>query len=281
MIRIHHFFILLSAAQLVAAPCVVWDLGYTLVRPSTSVLKDFIGTGDYIFYTIFDGGSSEDLQKKVFEILESLEGCQSGDYIACTHTGTPMPQALISWQSGKRTGTDILDAALTCADEWYDNNLFSSGREYRLVKNALNIMLDPEILAQSMKPIKKMVKIMQKLDTAGVEQYILSNWDPISFEKLAESSKCSEIFELIPSSHRMISGACGITKPHATIYEQFCTLHEKLPEECIIIDDQKENCATAQSLGMKVLKVDSQEKNYREIKNQLEDLGLLPIKERQ
>lgn len=281
MIRIHHFFILFSAVQLTAAPCVVWDLGYTLVRPSTSVLKDFIGTGDYIFYTLFDGGSSDDLQKKVFEILESLEGAQSGDYIACTHTGIPMPQALISWQSGTRTGTDILEAAQARAEEWYATDFFASGREYRLVHNALKIMLDPEILAQSMKPIKKMVKIMQKLADAGVEQYILSNWDPVSFENLTESSQCSEIFEIVPPSHRMISGACGITKPHATIYQQFCTVHEKLPEECIIIDDQAENCATAESLGMKVIRVNYREKNYREIKDQLQTFGLLPKKDLQ
>lgn len=275
MIRIHYLFIFLSTAQLIGTPCVVWDLGYTLVRPSTSFLKDFIGTGDYLFYTIFDGGSSDDLQKKTFALLESLEGCQSGEYIACTHTGIPMPQVLISWQSGKRSGEEILSEALACAEQWYTDGLFSSGREYRLVKSALHIMLDPAILAQSMKPIKKMVKLMKKLDAAGIEQYILSNWDPLSFEKLSNSSVCSEVFELVPPSRRMISGTCGITKPHTTIYQQFCTTHEKLPEECIIIDDQSENCATAESLGMKVITVDYKKKNYREITDQLEALGLL------
>jgi HAD superfamily hydrolase (TIGR01509 family) len=275
VIRIHSCILLLSAASLAAAPCVVWDLGYTLVRPSNSVLKNFIGVGDYLFYTVFDGGSSDGLQEKVFSLLESLEGCQSGDYIAYTHTGIPMPQSLISWQSGTRSGIEILDEAKASAEQWYTDGLFSNSREYRLVKNALTIMLNPKILGQSMKPIKKMVKLMKKLDAAGVEQYILSNWDPASFEYLTQSDACSEIFALVPPSHRMISGHCGITKPDAAIYELFCTTHGKNPEECIIIDDQKENCTTAESLGMKVVPVNYREKNYREIKDQLEDFGLL------
>ena len=266
MKQISILFLTLASAclPLSAKDVVVWDLGYSLVRPSKSVLQSLIGVTDYLMYGIFDGRSSDELQVIVFDLLEELGGKQEGPTIVLTHTRKPMPAILVEWQTGAQSGAEILEKALTRADEWYDTGRFCSDREYRLIQNALRIMLDDKILAKSMKPIKKAMKLMHELAEAGVEQYILSNWDASSFAKLTEHSACSEIFETIPASHITISGKCSVVKPYPAIYEQFCAQHGLNPEDCIFVDDQEENCQGARAYGMQAIHL--QKKDYKAVR---------------
>jgi putative hydrolase of the HAD superfamily len=48
----------------------------------------------------------------------------------------------------------------------------------------------------------------------------------------------------------VLSSTCGYTKPHREICEHICTKFSLIPEECIFIDDRKDNIEGAEAFGI-------------------------------
>ncbi len=251
---------------------IIFDLGGTLIEPNTTYLAGKMGVAEYSMYSFFDGKSHEDLLLHVFDILSLIEGDQQGDIQVLTDKGIPFPQVLVSWHEGKKSSQDILDEAYRLLDELCDMHYISKGREYNLVKNALNIMLDPEILAHSMTPIRKGRKLLKKIANACDENgkpchrlFILSNWDKQSFENLTNKKDIQELFNYFPEKNITTSASLGATKPHADTFKKFLELHDLKAEECVFIDDQFENLEGAKACGIKTVhfNVDSIKTTYK------------------
>jgi FMN phosphatase YigB (HAD superfamily) len=269
---------LLSSLSLFA-DTIIFDLGGTLIEPNTTYLASKMGVAEYSMYSFFDGKSHEDLLFHVFDILSLIEGDQIGEVQVLTDKGIPFPQVLVSWHEGKVTSQDILDEAYQILDELCEMHFISKGREYNLVKNALNIMLDPEILAHSMTPIKKGRKLLKKIANACDAEgnschqlYILSNWDKQSFQNLTDRKDIKDLFDYFPAENITTSADLAGTKPHASTFKKFLEKHDLKAEDCVFIDDQLENLAGAKACGIRTVRfdVDHIKNTYKE----LEALGL-------
>ncbi len=262
---------------------IIFDLGYTLVKPDKTKLTNEMSIGDFTMYMFFDGGNPDTLLEKVFDVLSLIAGSQetSLEDIVYSDSDLPMPQVMVEWQLGSRDPHDILEDALLFADELKEFGYFASAREYRLVKQALRIMLEPDILAGNIKPIKKGLKLLrecaQEVDEHGNplhELYILSNWDPASFDLLQESEKLEELFSYFKPENIFVSGKINKIKPHKNSYEYVLSKikaqhPDAKPEDCIFIDDRAENIEAAKKCKIRAIHLDN--KNYKKVREALKE----------
>lgn len=78
----------------------------------------------------------------------------------------------------------------------------------------------------------------------GVKIYLLSNISKYFAEHVGEIA-CLENFDGL-----VLSSTCNYTKPNREIYEHICTKFSLIPEECIFIDDRKDNIEGAEAFGI-------------------------------
>ena len=272
---------LVGFSPILQAEAIFFDLGYVLCEPDKMGLSNEIGALDYISYSFWEGKSSDDLRICMFDIL-SLMGTQEGDEenLVCTDTGYPFPAILVDWQCGTVTGKEIYDEALGYLEELKALKYFSSKCEYRLVKNSLRIMLDPAILANNMKTINKGLKLVHELSEMVDDQgnpihelYILSNFDPDSFEILYNHKDNQKLFGYFKPGNIVVSGKIGLAKPHRDIFEYLFKTYNLKAENCILIDDQKENINAARKCGIKSFHCKNMQ--YKKLREQLKDAKIL------
>ncbi len=104
----------------------------------------------------------------------------------------------------------------------------------------------PEHFVNSQKLSPEALAFIQRCKNEGHKIYGLSNWDPESFVLLKE--KHPHLFDLFDGI--IISGQVKANKPHAPIYHALLQKYQLDPQQCWFIDDQKENVAAAQKLGI-------------------------------
>jgi len=89
-------------------------------------------------------------------------------------------------------------------------------------------------------------EILEELKARGVPLYALSNF---SREKYLETRERYPSFELFDGL--VISGEVGLVKPDPAIWRLLLERYSLDPAAVLYIDDLAENCAVAESLGMK------------------------------
>ncbi len=173
-----------------------WDLGYTLFEADYSKLAMEMGGLEYLWYSIWDGRNSDDLKHAVLATL-AVSGLQEGDeeIMVRDNGGNIASMLFVEWQLGFKTSDEVLQEALENAQKLHEKDFYHCDREYRLVKKALNCMFEPDLLARSMTPIKKHVKLLKACSEEVNEDgnpchqlFVFSNWDPESFDKLKTSN---------------------------------------------------------------------------------------------
>jgi len=82
--------------------------------------------------------------------------------------------------------------------------------------------------------------------------YIISNYDTYLFRKYSWRLKFWKYFKKY-----FISDKVGYAKPGTEIYQYFLKKTGYLPEECLFIDDKKENVLSANKLGFNVIQYTS------------------------
>ena len=93
--------------------------------------------------------------------------------------------------------------------------------------------------------IPGMLEIIQDLKKKGVGVYGLTNWPAETFDEARRRFKTiASIDNIVVSSH------VKLAKPEPAIYELLLSKYNLKPEECVFIDDRKDNVDTAIRLGM-------------------------------
>lgn len=268
----------------------IWDLGGTLFKYDKSYLSTKIDKWHYSCYTFFEGKSYEDLAAKTFDILGFIDGWQHNEdeEIMCRDNGSPFPQAFVNWQSGRVKANQLYDMAMDYleqlkaddeeSDSKHDYLYFHSKAEYLLTKDSLDILLSPQTLAHSMKPIKKAVRILKECAAQRNEEgqplhelFVLSNWDKESFALLQESDRAQEVFNYFDPHHIVISGKIGKVKPHRDMFDYVINKFDLDPAECIFIDDQIENVKAARRAGMTAIHL----QDFRQLERELKELAVI------
>ena len=93
--------------------------------------------------------------------------------------------------------------------------------------------------------IPGMLKLIQDLKSKGVGVYGLTNWPAETFDEARRRFKTiASIDNIVVSSH------VKLAKPEPAIFELLISKYNLKPEECVFIDDRKDNVDTAIRLGM-------------------------------
>ena len=194
-------------------------------------------------------------EKEFFTVLHTIPATS---ILPIYNKGQKLPLIMSDWMAGLKTPQEIkllTDKAIT------NSNL--SIAQKKMLHKISELMFVPKNFANSQKPIKSMVNILQKLKKAGYQICILSNWDEHSFKYIHD--KHPKIFTL--SDKTVISGKEKLTKPNPAFFKKLLAAHNLNPAECIFIDDEIHNTKQAQKLGIKAIIHKNKNKTYKELMN--------------
>lgn len=93
--------------------------------------------------------------------------------------------------------------------------------------------------------IPGMLELILDLKSKGVGVYGLTNWPAETFSEARRRFKTIANIDNI-----VVSSFVKLAKPEPAIYQQLLTRYDLKPEECVFIDDRKDNVNAAISLGM-------------------------------
>mgnify|MGYP001583958382 CR=1 FL=1 len=120
------------------------------------------------------------------------------------------------------------------------------------------------LLYHSQKPNKKITHLIKKLNKK-YKIYALTNHTKEWFSYQKKKYDYDLLFSGVMTSFQAKSA-----KPDSKIYKELIKRYKLKPQECLFIDDQKENLVTAKTLGMKtILYKDSQQLKKELIKNEI------------
>ena len=100
-------------------------------------------------------------------------------------------------------------------------------------------------LFAGMEPDGEMVAAVRRAKAAGVRTGLISN---SLGEGRYDRSSFPELFDGV-----VISGEVGMHKPEPEIYRLGAERVGLAPEQCVFVDDLRENCAGAEAVGMKAI----------------------------
>lgn len=92
--------------------------------------------------------------------------------------------------------------------------------------------------------IPEIVEILHRLKKAGYKLYGLTNMSVEKFSIVRDKYEAFNLFECI-----IVSGEVKLVKPDPAIFRLLLQKTQRLPEECLLIDDSLENIKTADKIG--------------------------------
>jgi epoxide hydrolase-like predicted phosphatase len=238
-----------SEVQETTVKTVIFDLGGVFFKTSKKTKLSFLPL-------ILKNPSllKIDLEQEFYAILDTIPAA-SKDTIY--NKGQKLPLIMSDWMSGIKTPQEIKQLV----DTAIKNNSNYSNVQKKLFNKMSDLMFIPEKLAHSQKLIKSMISIVKKLKEAGYKVYILSNWDEQSFTHVYhKNTKLFELFDKI-----CISGKEKLSKPNPKFFEKLLQSYNLNPAECIFIDDESHNIATAEKLGFQVIQHTNKPKTHKEL----------------
>jgi FMN phosphatase YigB (HAD superfamily) len=253
---------------------ILWDLGNTLLTVDSFSFARQMGFTDMMLYSLIDHSYPEEICNKALALLAVIS-TQHRKSCTATACGKPLPPIACAWLSGHIT---ILETELffkeNPLEDYAPHSFFSSKREARLVKKLLQILTTPEAFTSSIRIIENGITLLQECaaqrDEKGRQQnslYVLSNWDPYSFNTMLKASHLKPLFSFFDRSNMIISGEIGLIKPQREIYSYVFSTYKLDPAQCLLIDDQEENIKGAEETGMQAILL--RKNKYEEVRHQL------------
>lgn len=117
-------------------------------------------------------------------------------------------------------------------------------------------------------PNEEIVELGKKLKNVGYKIFILSNMSKESFEYLLNKY---DFFSMVDGA--VVSAYEKTKKPESKIFEILLNRYSLIPEECVLIDDTKENLKKANEFGIKGRSVIPND--YQDIINLLKENNVL------
>jgi len=219
---------------------VIFDLGGVLMSTSKRSGMWQIGLRNIFSYVMHN--RSTQIKKLFFDTLDRIDGTTGNKYGAKDPDGDILPRLFTVWLRGKQPNAQLLAyvvAQIEQHPEWFTNK-----QEQKVAAAMAQFTFDPNNFVNANHIIYGMMAFARECKEKGYQLYILSNWDPESFELLTQ--KYPELLELFDGF--VISGQVHTMKPSP---KMFAFITDKIPaQNCIFIDDQQENIEAAQKVGM-------------------------------
>lgn len=103
--------------------------------------------------------------------------------------------------------------------------------------------------ASLVEPIEGTWMLMERLRAGGYPIHAITNWSAETWPSaLVAHPRLGDAFETV-----IVSGAVRMLKPDPAIFRLFCERAGLAPGDCLFIDDKRENCEGAESIGMKAV----------------------------
>lgn len=219
---------------------VIFDLHGVLIRTAGEIqavgLMNFLS---YAFQTLPNPLKIQHIVKKIFfDFLHEIQPLDPSQPVALDPDGVPVPQIMCDWLKGTQSTTAIL-SKINAAAARYEQNA-----QLNLLLSICNMTFCPQQFITTQEWVPEGLQLAQELKERGYNIYILSNWDPESFELLEEYYP--EILALFDGV--VISGKAQSIKPDiapGNIYEQLITKYNINPAYAVFIDDLAVNVKAA------------------------------------
>lgn len=111
-------------------------------------------------------------------------------------------------------------------------------------------------------PYDYTLKMIDALKERGLKVYLLSNYPKNLFE-LHTKSGCFPFIDKVDG--KVVSGFVKLVKPEREIYEYLLNKYSLKAEECVFLDDRKENIEAAKKLGMNGILFEEYEQAWAEL----------------
>lgn len=220
---------------------ILLDVGDVLLSTSPAVQRSLffpiiLKNPSLIYHVI-----RTDTKALYFDILSKIPA-QSQQPIYNKNTALPLIMA--DWMNGYKTPAVL---RMLAYQQIQKTTCVTAVK--RLLSAIANFMFDPEALIQAQEPNCAMIKLMHMLREKNYKVYLLSNWDPASFE--IAQKRFPEIFENVDGM--IISGKENLSKPDPKFFQTaFSKLHID-PRKAIFIDDEPHNVDTAKTMGLQTI----------------------------
>lgn len=218
----------------------IFDLHGVLIRTSGEIqavgLTNFL---NYALHTLPNPFKVKDIIKKIFfDFLHEIQPLDPAQPLALDPDGIPVPQIMCDWLKGTQSTATILKRIEQSAAR-YEHNA-----QLNLLLSICHMTFCPEQFITTQEWVPEGLQLAQELKERGYKIYILSNWDPESFELLQEYYP--EI--LAQFDGIVISGTAQSIKPDVApgnIYEQLITRYNIDTTRAVFIDDLEVNVKAA------------------------------------
>lgn len=235
-----------------------------------------IGLGSIMLY-LLSGNNPTRLSHTLFDVLEHCYGPQKITGRTAYGDGQPLPEIMCAWLRGDITGPEIAHQTCLMIDYGECDCLLSSPFSKRCLKRILRTVFDPVFFAKNTTLIPEGIDLVRACKAAGHNVLILSNLDAESFPELVRCNpEAQELVALIndtPGKNNIIiSGDIGLIKPDPAIFDYVIKTYGVRPEDCCLIDDQKENIDAAHTAGFNAIWLKNYD--YVAVQNSLVDLKI-------
>ena len=249
------------SAETTQLKAIIFDLDGVLFK--TNELKAFQTIGVKTVAQHFVATGTFPSKKNLFKILENAPAMST---TPAFNDGIKMPQIMVDWQCGLQSIQSIDRIMKAHIDQ---SNIVIAEKE--TFYNIIDLMLDIDKLIATRTIIQEGKQLLYDLKQQGYRLYVLSNWDPSSFDHFVESFP--EIFQWNGGNMFdgiMTSGEVETLKPHKSIFTKLLKKFEINPQEALFIDDTIENVKAAQDLA-DIKSVHCDPKNFQTTRNAVID----------
>jgi len=165
--------------------------------------------------------------------------------------GVLSPPVLHSWYKNNSIKSGFVDDKLFEVLEQFDLGKLSEDDIFKYFSGYKGVKATPEQIRKEvdsyLKLDSKLINLILKLKDQGFKTVLLSNANAVFFERevYAKYPGFKKLFDEI-----IISSNVGMIKPNKDIYLYTLNKINSKPEECLLIDDSKNNLDGAVSLGI-------------------------------
>lgn len=236
-------FLIISCAQRSSTyDAVIFDLGGVLIKTNPTTTLWEIGPLKMLLYAS-TGHNPLDCRKTLMDLLSSIEIQHPNQIDTYDEDHNKLPQVMCDWLKGHKTNEEMITMATTAAQAYPFKNVL----EKEIALKIARILFTPELLIKTREITKGAIELVRYCKEHGKKVFVLSNWDPQSYAYMEQ--KYPQLFELFDG--QIVSGQVGLLKPDPAIYTLLLNAFNFKAKDCFFIDDQPENVAAANTVGIK------------------------------
>lgn len=227
---------------------VIFDLTGVIFSLNKRRLMRKIISRDLIWYLLKERQNPVDEGLSILDKMRKEVPGQFQD--AVSYKGVLLPLFIVQWNQGKLTKIQAMQELQDYFNELEKQHYFKSEAHKKVLFDLLRLIFSSATGFEAFKPISSTINFIKKLKSNGIfKLYILSNIDRETIDGLRQNYK--EVFDLFDGI--VTSCYSNLLKPDEAIFTFLCKEFSLDPHECCFIDDQEENIAAADKLGMQTI----------------------------